>query len=248
MLIRLVIVLGLVLTGSFAMGAPASAADLSGKVIAIDPGHQRGNSNPKFAKEVNRKKFNGSIRKGCNTTGTATNKGFPESTFNWRVANQLRNLLEAQGARVVLTRDSESYEKWGPCAWDRPLVANAAQADVFISIHADGAPAKASGFHVIAPSKVKGYTDDISKDSRKLARTMIAGMKQAGAQPATYISNALSIRGDQSTLNFSDVPAVVVELGNMRNKKEARAMSSRAGQKFYAEALAAGINRYFASR
>lgn len=248
MLIRLIVALALVFTGVLSMSAPASAADLSGKTIAIDPGHQRGNSNPKFAKEVNRKKFNGSIRKGCNTTGTATNKGFPESTFNWRVAKQLRNLLEAQGARVVMTRDSESYEEWGPCAWDRPLVANDAQADAFISIHADGAPARASGFHVIAPSRVKGYTDDISKESRALARKMIAGMKEAGAQPATYISGALSIRGDQSTLNFSDVPAVVVELGNMRNKKEARLMSSRAGQEFYADALAAGINRYFANQ
>lgn len=248
MLIRLLLVLGMVFTSLFAIDSPAAATDLSGKVIAIDPGHQRGNSNPKFAKEVNKKKFNGSIRKGCNTTGTATNKGFPESTFNWQVANELRGLLEAQGARVVMTRDSESYEEWGPCAWDRPLVANAAQADAFISIHADGAPAKASGFHVIAPSKVKGYTDDISKESRALARKMIAGMKEVGAQPATYISGALSIRGDQSTLNFSDVPAVVVELGNMRNRKEARIMSSRFGQKFYAEALAAGINQYFANR
>lgn len=248
MFIRILLTTCVVLSGGAYAAAPATAADLSGKVIAIDPGHQRGNSNPRFSREVNRKKFNGRIRKGCNTTGTATNKGFPESTFNWRVAQQLRSSLEAQGARVVLTRDSDSYEEWGPCAWDRPLAANSADADIFISIHADGAPASASGFHVIAPSRVRGYTDDISKDSRVLARKMIAGMKDAGAQPATYISGALSVRGDQSTLNFSDVPAVIVELGNMRNRKEARAMSSRAGQRFYADALAAGINRYFSSR
>ncbi|MFM1916782.1 MAG: hypothetical protein RJB01_297 [Actinomycetota bacterium] len=248
MFARVLLATCVVVSGGAYAAAPARAADLSGKIIAIDPGHQRGNSNPQFSREVNRKKFNGSIRKVCNTSGTATNKGFPESTFNWRVAQQLRTNLEAQGARVVLTRDSDSYEEWGPCAWDRPLVANAAGADVFISIHADGAPARASGFHVIAPSRVKGYTDDISKESRVLARKMIAGMKDAGAKPATYIAGALSVRGDQSTLNFSDVPAVVVELGNMRNRKEARAMSSRAGQKFYADALAAGINRYFADQ
>ena len=235
--------------GIVVLGSPAAhaAGELDGVTIALDPGHQRGNSNPAFASKVNATRFNGSIVKACNTTGTATNAGFPESTFTWRVAKRLQAMLEQRGATVVLTRDRESYDAWGPCAWDRAKPANAAKADLLVSIHADGAPAKAKGFHVIAPTRIRGYTDDIVKPSRTLARDMIAGMAAAGATRSTYIDGALSVRGDQSTLNFSDVPAVIVELGNMRNAAEARAMSSRAGQQRYAEQLLAGISRYCAA-
>ena len=58
-------------------------------------------------------------------------------------------------------------------------------------------------------------------------------------------SSPLSIRGDQSTLNFSDVPTVIVELGNMRNKADAARMSTTQGQEQYAEWIAAGIETYF---
>jgi N-acetylmuramoyl-L-alanine amidase len=229
--------------------APVAAAqrDLSGAVIALDPGHQRGNSNPAFSSKVNATRFNGSIVKACNTTGTATNRGFPESTFNWKVTQRLASMLRERGAKVVLTRDGETYDAWGPCAWDRAKPANAVKANLFVSIHADGAPARAKGFHVIAPTSIPGYTDDIVSASRVLARSMIDGMKAAGATPSTYVKGALSVRGDQSTLNFSDVPSVIVELGNMRNASEAKAMSSRSGQQRYAEQLLAGISRYCAA-
>ena len=228
---------------------PAVAADakpLAGKVVVIDPGHQRGNSNPKYRSQINAKKFNGSIRKACNTTGTATNAGYPESTFTWNVAKRLKRMLEAQGATVVLTRNSDDYGKFGPCTWNRAKIANEANADAFVSIHADGAAAKERGFHVIAPVQIKGWTNDIAKDSRGLAKAMIAGMSSAGATKSTYIDGALSIRSDQSTLNFSDVPAVIVEVGNMRNAKEARLFSSKAGQQQVATWLKAGLDRFLA--
>ena len=161
-----------------AFQAPAAAAEkpLAGRIIVLDPGHQLGNWNPKFAKEMSATKFNGSIVKGCNTTGTATNAGLPEATFAWRVAKRLRTLLEAQGATVSMTRTANSREQWGPCVWDRAGFANEAKADAMISIHADGAPASGRGFHVIAPSAIKGWTTDVAKPGRRLARAMITGM------------------------------------------------------------------------
>ena len=232
---------------ALAFQAPAAAAEkpLAGRIIVLDPGHQLGNSNPKFAKEMSATKFNGSIVKGCNTTGTATNAGLPEATFNWRVAKRLRALLEDQGATVVFTRSSNSREAWGPCTWDRARIGTEAKADAMISIHADGSSASGRGFHVIAPSAIKGWTTDVAKPGRRLARAMISGMTRAGAEPATYLSSPLSIRGDQSTLNFSDVPTVIVELGNMRNKADAARMSTSQGQQQYADWIAVGIEAYF---
>ena len=226
----------------------AQAADgpLSGSVIAIDPGHQLGNSNPQFASKMKQTRFNGSIVKSCNTTGTATNAGLPEATFNWKVANALKDQLVAQGAEVHLTRTVNSRNSWGPCVWDRGGFGAKVNADLLVSIHADGAPSNGHGFHVIAPVKIQGWTNDIAKPSRALANALIQEMKASGATPATYLSSPLSIRRDQSTLNFSDVPAVIVELGNMRNRQDAQKMSSPSGQLQYAKELAAGISRYCA--
>jgi N-acetylmuramoyl-L-alanine amidase len=240
-----VVTLGAGSTSTHAEEAVGAGA-LTGKVILLDPGHQLGNSNPKFAKQIAQKKFNGTTVKGCNTTGTATNSGFPEATFNWKVARHLKRLLEAQGARVELTRNTNSRNKWGPCVWDRAKQANRIGADVMINIHADGAAANSRGFFLLAPGLVKGWTEDVVKPGRQLARAMIKGMTAAGAPPSNYISNQLMISTNTTGLNFSNVPSVTVELGNMRNASDAKRMTSTSGQKQYAKWLMAGLETYFA--
>ncbi len=235
-------------TAANATGQRSDDGPLSGKVILLDPGHQLGNSNPRFSQQMSQKKFNGTTVKGCNTTGTATNSGYPEATFNWKVARQLKRMLEGKGARVELTRNSNSREKWGPCVWDRAMQANRIGADAMINIHADGAPSKGRGFFVLAPGLVKGWTEDVVKPGRKLARAMIEGMTTAGAPLSNYISNQLMISTNTTGLNFSDVPTVTVELGNMRNASDARRMTSVAGQRKYATWLLSGLETYFAKR
>lgn len=221
---------------------------LAGMLILLDPGHQLGNSNPKFARQMAQTFFNGSIRKGCNTTGTATNAGLPEATFTWRVAKQLKPLLEAAGATVRMTRTSNSYDAWGPCVWDRAKMANRIGADVMLSIHADGASARSAGFFAMTPALIPGWTDDVVKKDRRLAKAMIAGMSAAGAPRSNYIPGQLLVSRDTTSLNVSNVPTVTIEVGNMRNAQEARRMSSAAGQRQYARWLLAGLERYAAGR
>lgn len=232
-----------------ALGVPVHALPtapgkpLEGVVIALDPGHQLGNSNPKFARNLAKTRFNGYIRKGCNTSGTATNSGFPEATFNWKVANYLAERLKANGATVRMTRTTNSWNDWGPCTWDRAAFGAKVDADFMVSIHADGSTSSGRGFFVIAPGRLPGYTNDIYSGSQKLAKSLIAGMSQAGAQKANYISTLLTWK-DQTTLNMADVPTVIVELGNMRNRQDAARMQSAAGQREYARWLEAGILEY----
>ena len=83
------------------------------------------------------------------------------------------------------------------------------------------------------------------KVDRRLARAMIAGMAAAGATPSNYIGNQLLVSRDTTSLNFSNVPTTTIEVGNMRNADEARRMSSKAGQRQYADWLYAGIERFF---
>jgi N-acetylmuramoyl-L-alanine amidase len=236
-----------VVVGGTLLGAPAAAdtRPLAGKVIVIDPGHQLGNSNPKFAKQMAQTVFNGAITKACNTTGTATNSGYPEATFTWKVAQRLKRRLERAGAKVVMTRTTNSRDDWGPCVWDRAKLANRVNADAMLSIHADGAAASSKGFFAMTPALIKGWTDDVVVKDRRLATAMIEGMKLAGAPPSNYIGGQLMVSRDTTSLNFSNVPTVTVEVGNMRNASDAARMTSTSGQKQYAKWLFAGLDNFF---
>ena len=62
-----------------------------GATVVIDPGHQLGNHN--YPRKINRLVPAGGFKKPCNTTGTATNGGYPEATFAWQVSRLLRARL-----------------------------------------------------------------------------------------------------------------------------------------------------------
>lgn len=220
---------------------PERSRPLSGVVIALDPGHQLGNSNPEFADELAQTRFNGYETKGCNTTGTATLDGYPESLFNWRVSRYVAARLKGLGAQVRLTRHGNSYEKWGPCVWERGRFGAKVGADLLVSIHADGADSSGRGFYIFVPSEIPGWTDDIAAKSSRMGKRMLKAMADQGAPVSTYMDPPLVVTPTLSTLNFSDVPAVLVELGNMFNPSDAARMTSREGQRQYADWLVAGI-------
>ena len=221
---------------------------LAGKVVVLDPGHQLGNA--RHPRQINRPVPAGGFRKACNTTGTATNRGYPEATFAWRVAKALQHRLERAGARVQLTRHSNSRRRWGPCVDVRGRAGNPGRpgptADLKLSLHGDGSTAAgARGFHVIRPAVRRPWTTDIAKPSRRLAVITRNALAGAGFPTANYTARrGIDVRGDLGTLNLSDVPTVMAELGNMRNARDAARMTSARGQRAYAAALALAVRRY----
>jgi N-acetylmuramoyl-L-alanine amidase len=226
-------------------GRQASAGrPLAGKVIVIDPGHQLGNST--HLSQINRPVDAGGFMKPCNTTGTATNGGFPEATFAWKVATALARQLRARGARVIMTRHTNSYEHWGPCVDVRGRIGNKAHTDAKVSIHGDGASSSVRGFFAIRPADRRGWTHDIYRSSRRLAKRLKAGLVRAGARASnSYGGDGLDTRGDLGTLNWSNRPTVMVELGNMRNARDARHMTSpRYRRHVYARGLRLGLTRF----
>ena len=238
--LALVAVLGALAAGVLAAGpAPATGLPLAGRTVAIDPGHQLGNS--RHLSQIDRLVWVG-IWKPCNTTGTATNGGFPEATFTWRTALALRDRLQALGATVRMTRTTNSWADWGPCVGARGRFGARVHADLEISIHGDGATSGTHGFFVIRPGYRRGWTDDILGPSRRFAGRVKAGLLGAGFPVSmSYGGDGLDVRRDLGTLNAADVPTVMVELGNMRNAGDARCMTSRACRGRYADGLAAGI-------
>jgi N-acetylmuramoyl-L-alanine amidase len=237
--------LALTLGGAGVAGAPAGAATqtLRGRTIALDPGHNGGNA--RAAATINRLvAIGGGRRKACDTTGTATNGGYAEAAYTWDVALRARRVLRNRGATVVLSRaDNRSV---GPCIDERARFANRAGADVKVSIHADGGPASGFGFHVIEPASIPGLTDDIFAPSHRLALDLRAAFRAATGEPyATYIGrNGLDRRDDLGGLRLSNVPAVFVETGNMRNAGDARKLERPSYRLRVARGIADGVERF----
>ena len=218
---------------------------LSGRTIVIDPGHQLGNHN--YPRKINRLVPAGGFKKPCNTTGTATDGGFAEATFVWKVSRRLKARLTDLGARVLLTRHSNRQDRWGPCVDFRGRKGNKVDADLKVSIHGDGSYTQgAHGFHVIAPTDRKPWTHDIYKASRRLATLARASLLKKDVPRANYIAggDGLDFRRDLGTLNLSNVPTVMVELGNMRNAADARLMTTPRGRAAYAAALARTVQLF----
>ena len=227
--------------------AKSPLAAVKGETIVIDPGHNPGNAS--HPAEINRLVDAGTLKKACDTTGTATAAGYSEAQFTWELSARLTAVLRRAGAKVVLTRTA-TRPAWGPCITERAAIGNRAHASVAISIHADGGPPGGRGFHVIYPPSIPGLTDDIASASFALALDVRAAYSAGTGMPyATYIgSRGLSVRSDLGGLNRSDVPKVFLESGNMRNATDAALLASAAFQARAARAIATGLAGFLAGR
>jgi N-acetylmuramoyl-L-alanine amidase len=237
---RALVLTATLLIGAGLMAGPAArahAADLTGKVIVLDPGHGAAADGP-----LSRQVPNGrGGTKDCQTTGTSTDAGFPEHTFTWDVALLVQSALNAMGATTVLSRSDDSGP--APCVDARAAAANAQHPDAIISIHGDGGPASGHGFHVNYSSP--GLNASQTGPSLALANTMRDALASSGLAESNYIGSAgLYGRPDLAGLNLAEYPAVLVELGNMRNADDAAQMSSEQGRAVYANAVVKGIGAY----
>jgi N-acetylmuramoyl-L-alanine amidase len=119
-------------------------------------------------------------------------------------------------------------------------------ADAVVSVHGDGGSPDVRGFFVIRPGLRKGWTGDIVGPSRRLAVRVKRGLVGAGARvSSSYSGDGYDVRTDLGTLNWSNVPIVMVELGNMRNRLDARHMTSpRYRAHVYVHGLRRGITSF----
>jgi N-acetylmuramoyl-L-alanine amidase len=241
---RLVAILASLLLAT-SLGAPltlsAAPLPLAGLVIAVDPGHDGGNAS--HLAQISRRVWIGNGTKACNTVGTATRAGYPEHRFTFAVALRVKARLEALGATVRLTRPGDRGV--GPCVDVRGRFGAKVHAALTVSIHADGSSLSHRGFVVTKPGRVPGYTVDIQVRSATLALAMRRGLLALGLPIANYYARSgIVSRTDLGTFNLSDVPVVMVELGNMKNASDAARMTTTSGCDRYAAGLVAGIRGF----
>jgi N-acetylmuramoyl-L-alanine amidase len=209
--------------------------------VAVDPGHNGGNAAAPGV--INQIIWNGRENETCDTTGTATDSGYPEAEFNFNVANYVAADLQAEGATVVLTRTSNRGV--GPCVTQRAAIGNNAHANAAISIHADGGPPSGRGFAVLEPVS-DGINAGIIGPSKVLGVDIRSALLSGTSEPVSSYDGIDGIRprDDLAGLNLSTVPKVLVECANMRNATDAALLVTPQWQQAVARALAAGLTAF----
>lgn len=223
---------------------PVSAApsNIAGMIVFLDPGHS-GLADPAT---VGRQVTNGrGGTKNCQTSGTATDSGYPEHSFTWDTTLRIRQALHAAGVRTAMSRGDDNGP--GPCVDARAALANSLHPNAIVSIHADGGPTGGRGFHVNYSSPPLNPAQE--GPAVRFAQIMRDQLQASGIPPASYIgTNGLKGRADLAGLNLAQYPSILVEMGNMKNPTDAALMQSPVGRQQYADAVARGIAGFLSSQ
>jgi N-acetylmuramoyl-L-alanine amidase len=221
--------------------ATAAPVNLAGRIVFLDPGHN-GANDASLTKQVPTGRGG---TKDCQTSGTSTDSGYPEHTFNWETVLRIRAELTQLGVRTAMSRGND--DAVAPCVDERAAMANALQPDAIVSIHADGGPATGRGFHVNYSSPPLNQAQ--SGPAVQFAQTMRDQLQASGLVPATYIGQGgLNGRSDLTGLNLAQYPSILVEMGNMKNPADAALIESPDGRQKYADAVVRGIAAFLATR
>ncbi|GAF35350.1 N-acetylmuramoyl-L-alanine amidase [Lentilactobacillus farraginis] len=177
---------------------------LSEATVVLDPGH------------------------GGSDSGALSANGREEKTYTLIFANLVAKKLRARGAKVIMTRHSDTTVP----LYKRPQVATTNSANAFISFHFDSSDVAntASGFTCY-------YYH--AGDSKKLAQAVNQKMTDLPlTNRGTNFGNYLVIRDNA-------IPAILIEGGYINTDRDFRMIQSSAYQNKVADDVVAGLQAYF---
>lgn len=205
-------------------------------LVVIDPGHQaKGNYSQEpigpGATEMKAKVSSG-------TQGRFT--GLAEYKLNLMVSLKLKEILEKRGYEVILTRESHDVDLSNS---QRAQIANEAEADAFIRIHANGSEdPSVSGAMTICQTPNNPYNGYLFAQSYALSACVLDGLVAATGCVREYVWQTDTMSG----INWCTVPVTIVEMGYMTNQQEDVLLSQEDYQWKIAYGIADGIDAYFA--
>lgn len=154
-----------------------------------------------------------------------------EKEITLGIVKQLKRVLESRGARVLLTRQDDTFVSLE----DRVSLTNSAGPTVFLSVHIN-ALESTSDIHGIE-------TYYQTEQSRALADSVHNSLVTNLQAPDRSVRKARFY-----VINHTPVPAVLAEVGFISNKDERTKLISSDYQQQVAEALAQGVMLYAKSR
>ena len=210
--------------------APEEALRLQGLKIGIDPGHQGKGNSEREPVAPDSEEMKAKVSSG--TSGRST--GIAEYITVLEISLKLRDMLEAQGCTVYMTRDTHDIDISN---LERAEMMNELGVDLVLRIHCDGAEdPSANGIGMFVRK-----TGEKQAESEAAAEIILDEMVEAtGAK-----RRGVYLRDTYTMNNWSVVPCILVECGFMSNPEEDEKLNDPAYQDLLVQGLTEGIAAYF---
>lgn len=204
---------------------------LSGKTVVIDPGHQRyGNSEPEPIGP-------GASERKAKVTGGTSGKttGYPEYELNLVISLKLGEMLENAGCNVIYTRTENDVDLSNS---ERAEIANNANADAFVRIHADGSEnSSVHGAMTICQTRSNPYNAELHDASYELAENILDALVAETGCKREKVWETDTMSG----INWCTVPTAIVEVGYMTNPEEEQKLVTSEYQDKIANGILKGL-------
>lgn len=161
--------------------------------------------------------------------GACGRQGTREKEINLEVTLYLKDLLEDAGARVVLTRDDDSYIS----LYERAFTANYLTTDLFLSIHTNNHPD-----HSVRGIEVYHYPGrtEAAHLAGKVINGMVAetGLKSLGVKTNDFV-----------VIRETQMPSILLEIGYLSNYEEESEILTPEFRRNAARGIFQGIIDYY---